>query len=190
MIDYDKLKKDVEDLLRNDFSGHDFKHTIRVYNNVILISDSIPGSDKDVVKISALLHDIAYSTKFFSGEHGDVSAELAEPIVERLELSEKQKETILQSIKIHNFFLHNEKDVPVEVKILRDADRLDALGYMGILRATSYASNAKRNPVEVLKDQLTYENKFETEKGKELSKAKVSVIREFINNLIQELGEN
>jgi len=104
MIDYEKLKKDIKYLLRNDFSGHDFEHTLRVYHNAILISKSVIGADKDVIKISALLHDIAYSKKFFSGEHGDISAELAEPIVEGLELSGKQKQMILQAITLHNFF--------------------------------------------------------------------------------------
>lgn len=187
MIDYNKLKENIETLLKDDYSGHDFKHVIRVYNNVILISNSIPESDIDVTKLSALFHDIAYFKKFFSGEHGAVSAELTRPIIEGLELSRKQKESILYAIRLHNFWLYNEKESPIEVKILRDADRLDAIGYTGIVRAISYAANAKKDFIKVLKDQLTLEDKFETKKGEELSKEKIVIIKDFINNLIQEV---
>jgi len=67
---------------------------------------------------------------------------------------------------------------------------LDAVGYTGILRAISYASNAKKGTIEVLKNQLTFENKFETETGKAISKTRIDIVKDFINNLIQDLDGN
>jgi uncharacterized protein len=88
---------------------------------------------------------------------------------------------------LHNFWFHNEKDVPKEVKILRDADRLDALGYIGIVRAISYAVSSKKDVIKTIEEQLVLEKQFETQKGKELAKEKLMVMRSFIENLKKDL---
>ena len=180
-----KLKDIVKKGLDHEGSGHDFKQTMKVYNNAMKIAEG-ENVDLDVIKTSVLFHDYAYSEKFFEGEHGDISAKLAKPIIEKENFAKEQVRKILLSIEKHNFWQHNESDVPIETKILRDADRLDAIGYTGILRAISYAINAKKNPIQSLKDQLTIS--FETKKGIELSNERFRVIREFIQNIESEFN--
>jgi uncharacterized protein len=185
MVDFDKLNALVKKGLKKDHSGHDYAHTMRVYSNAIKIAHN-EKTDIVVVKLAVLFHDYAYSSKFFSGEHGDVSAKLSKPILEKLNITDEQKQLILFSIVRHNYWYHKQRDVPIETKILRDADRLDAIGYTGIFRAISYAINAKIDVVGSLKFQLRLEKEFETKKGKELAKPRLAVLKTFIKNLEKE----
>jgi len=188
MINFDKMRKQVWELLDGEGSGHDFSHTIRVMNNALAISDAEEDVDIDVIRAAALLHDVAYSKDFFEGEHGDVSADIAKDLLKEYDFNGEQIDKILEAIRLHNFWFHNEKNVFIEVRILRDADRLDALGYTGIIRAISYASNVSKDGLKILEDQLVLEEQFETEKGKKLSKIKIDVMKKFIEELKRDKG--
>lgn len=183
MINYPELIAYVQKALEHESSGHDFAHTMRVYTQAERIAVATNACDADVVRIAALFHDIAYAQQFFAGEHGDVSAEAAKPVIAPLDLTDEQRALILHAISIHNFWIHKDSNVPIEIKILRDADRLDAIGYSGIVRAIAYAVNAKKDKIQSLEDQLTLEQQFETEKGKKLAQPRIAVIQKFIADL-------
>ena len=71
MIDFKKIKIHVKDKLGRESSGHNFHHVNRVYLNALRISKAEKNCDLDVVKGTALLHDMAYSKKFFPGKNSD-----------------------------------------------------------------------------------------------------------------------
>ena len=53
----EQAKKYVEDFFKYDFSGHDYYHTIRVYNMAKTLSE-VEGGDKKIIELAALLHDV------------------------------------------------------------------------------------------------------------------------------------
>ena len=133
----------VKEQLKNAEGGHDWFHIERVYKNALLIAE---GEDCDVtvVKLGALLHDIADS-KFHNGDES-VGPKTARMFLEAQNVTE---ETILHVIAIienisfkgGNF---EQQFRSKELEIVQDADRLDALGAIGIARTFNYGGFKNR----------------------------------------------
>ena len=133
----------VKEQLKNAEGGHDWFHIERVYKNALLIAE---GEDCDVtvIKLGALLHDIADS-KFHNGDES-VGPNTARTFLEAQNVTE---ETILHVIAIienisfkgGNF---EQQFRSKELEIVQDADRLDALGAIGIARTFNYGGFKNR----------------------------------------------
>lgn len=133
----------VKDKLDGAEGGHDWFHIERVYKNSLLIAQN-EVCDLTVVKLGALLHDIADS-KFHAGD------ETVGPVVARafLEQEEVSEETVNHVIKIiENISFKGGKVQQefksIELDIVQDADRLDAIGAIGIARAFNYGGFKNR----------------------------------------------
>lgn len=133
----------VKQKLENAEGGHDWFHIERVYKNAQLIAKD-ENCDVIIVKLGALLHDIADS-KFHDGDES-VGPKVAR---EFLELQKVDEEIILHVINIiknisfkgGNF---EKKFSSIELDIVQDADRLDALGAIGIARCFNYGGFKNR----------------------------------------------
>lgn len=183
MIDFDKLRKEVYEKLAEEPSGHDYSHIMRVFKNAVLIAQSEQGVDMDVLKASALLHDMAYAEKFYEEAYAQKSEEIAKGFVSEKDFTTDQIEKIMETIRQHDIWVNFKKDVPIETKILRDSDRLDYLGHTGIVRSIAFASQAGKNYIETLQCTLKLESDFETSKGKELSKTRIQTVKNFLKKL-------
>lgn len=133
----------VKEELQNAEGGHDWFHIERVYKNALLISES-ENVDKTVVSLGALLHDIADS-KFHNGDE-TVGPRKAGQFLKSQNISE---EIIVQVIKIieNVSFKGGNKEQEFhskELEVVQDADRLDALGAIGIARAFNYGGFKNR----------------------------------------------
>lgn len=133
------LKKHIE----KDTTGHDFYHTMRVLKTSVKIAKK-EGGDIFTIQLAAIFHDIA-DWKFNSGD---------------LKLSEKYARNFLEKHKIPSNTINNVCDIisnlsfkggnvkdnmkTLEGKIVQDADRLDALGAIGIARAFAYGGKTNR----------------------------------------------
>lgn len=133
------LKQKIKELFVNDCSGHDYWHSIRVLNVVEKISKT-EKCDKYIVMIAALLHD-ADDTKIF----GTVDYKNARCIMSECYLTEDTIDHVIDIIKEISF-KGTETISPksIEGKIVQDADRLDAMGAIGIARAFAYGGNNNR----------------------------------------------
>lgn len=133
----------VKQQLENAEGGHDWFHIERVYKNALLIAD---GEDCDltVVKLGALLHDIADS-KFHDGDES-IGPKTARAFLESQNASEDVIEHVIAIIDNISFKGGNfEKTFhSKELEIVQDADRLDALGAIGIARAFNYGGFKNR----------------------------------------------
>ena len=133
----------VKHQLENAEGGHDWFHIERVYKNALLIAKE-EKCDLEVVKLAALLHDIADS-KFHNGDES-VGPKTAKTFLEAQNVKE---ETILHVIAIienisfkgGNFDRHFHS---IELAIVQDADRLDAIGAIGIARTFNYGGFKNR----------------------------------------------
>jgi uncharacterized protein len=135
---------DIQTIARNMFTGarasHNWDHTLRVLRLCEHIGTA-EQADMDVLRAAAVLHDIGRPHQDASRGslcHAVHGAVLAEPIVAMLVFSPGQKDNILHCIRTHRF-RGNHIPETIEAKILFDADKLDAIGAIGIARAYLFA---------------------------------------------------
>jgi len=103
------------------------------------------GADHDICEAAALLHDIGRGRPAEpSSGHAAVSAERAKPILERVGCPPEKVPVILSAIAQHSFH-QGETPRELEARILQDADRLDAMGAVGIARAFMRAGEQGRS---------------------------------------------
>ena len=127
----------VKQKLEGAEAGHDWFHIERVWKLANKIAEHEP-SDRIVVQLGALLHDIA-DPKFHNGDE-----ELAVRVSRSFLESENVDESIIQKVLyiIQNISFKNRNEVigekSIELKIVQDADRLDAIGAIGIARTFNF----------------------------------------------------
>ncbi len=137
-----ELKTIVRKRLANAEAGHDWLHIERVYNNAELILADEPEADKDLVRIAILLHDIA-DAKFHDGDES-IGASTAKQIMIDLKLDRKIIEQvclIIEHMSFRKTLDANHAYRSLELDIVRDADRLDAIGAVGIARTFAYGAH-------------------------------------------------
>lgn len=133
----------VKQLLFGESTGHDWWHVYRVWHNAIHIGKQ-EHADMFIVELAALLHDIA-DWKFHSGDDSAGPRE-AKVWLERLHAQPEVISRVCTVIKEVSFKGAGVQTVPstLEGKIVQDADRLDALGAIGIARAFAYGGHKRR----------------------------------------------
>ncbi len=138
------LKKYVKKIYAKNDPAHDFMHIMRVYKNAERICKS-ENVNRKLVLISVLLHDIVKKTHSDkrSKSSADLSADKAKSILKKLQFSENEINIVTEAIRNHSFTKGKISD-SIEGKILQDADRLDALGAVGIARVFSVSGSKKR----------------------------------------------
>lgn len=127
----------------NEGTGHDWHHILRVTNNALLISDT-EGGDKTVIELAALLHDI--DDHKFNGGDVEAGARTAKKVMIELGFDEELIEKVTSIINKVSYKGANVDSVPnsIEGQIVQDADRLDAIGAIGIARAFAYGGSKNR----------------------------------------------
>jgi len=202
----DSLKNEVKKRMAND-SAHDFEHTMRVYKNAQKICKKEKANEK-VVLCAALLHDvISYPKSDKRSKMSSIeSAKQSKKILEKLNFSEEEIEVISDAIRDHSFS-QNKIPKTLEGQILQDADRLDALGAIGIARVFATGGSLKR-PFYNIDDPfckrripndkiwtvdhfsqklLKLESLMNTKSGKAEAKKRTRVLKEFLNHLKQDI---
>lgn len=154
----------IKEVFSEDCSGHDYHHSVRVYKNALNIAHK-EGGNIFLIKLSALLHDVD-DRKLFdtSGKLLNARRFLIENCVDDTSINEICK--IIKSVS----FRGNETVIPdsIEGRIIQDADRLDAIGAIGIARTFAYGGYKGRpiyEPHEKPIDTMTaieYENHIST----------------------------
>jgi len=149
----------VKKTLKNAEGGHDWWHVLRVWKTAINIAEK-ENANRFIVELGALLHDIADS-KFHQGNE-----EIGPRMAREFLLSNKvDKETIdhiesiIRNISFKNSFSENTFH-SIEFDIIQDADRLDAIGAIGIARTFNYGGHIKAemyNPDIPARTNLTQE---------------------------------
>lgn len=130
-----KTKAFVMEILRNAEPGHDILHAFRVHANALKIAEE-ETCNKRVVELSALLHDIA-DAKFNDGNETQGS-EMARAFLQSIGLPDNEIFDVIFVIDNISFRKGQPSTMTPELAIVQDADRLDAIGAIGIARAFSY----------------------------------------------------
>ena len=135
----------VQRELKDSEGGHDWFHIQRVFRNTLHIARE-EKIDLLVVSLAALLHDIA-DPKFHNGDE-EIGPKKAAAFMADLDISEARREHVVQIIR-HISYKNSLEDSKSrfdsrELQVVRDADRLDAMGAIGIARAFNYGGHAGR----------------------------------------------
>ena len=146
-----KIKMKVLELLKMESTGHDFYHIQRVVNNSIQICKT-EEADEYYAILLAYLHDVG-DYKIHDGM--DKTEEIVSHILLELNFKTNDIQQIIRDIDLIGFKGGlNKKPNKMEVQIVQDADRLDAMGAIGIARAFAYGGK---------KGRLLYDPNFEPE---------------------------
>lgn len=201
----DSIKNDVKRIIEND-PAHDFEHVMRVYKNAQKICKKENVNEK-LVLCAVLLHDIVSYPKShkYSKLSSIHSAKKSEQILKKYTFSDDEIAIVSNAICDHSFS-QNKIPETLEGKILQDADRLDALGAIGIARVFATAGSLnrpfynqndpfcnKRKPDDRIwtvdhffQKLLKLESLMNTKSGKLEAKKRTLVLKKFLNQLKQE----
>ncbi len=202
-----KLFKEVEKRMENNDSAHDFEHVLRVYRNASKICKTENANTK-LVLTAALLHDIISFKKSDSrSKTSSIKSSIeAKKILQKYNYSDKELKIISNAIETHSFS-KNKTPKTLEGKILQDADRLDALGAVGIARTfavggaekrsfyntkDAFCKNRKPNDKvwtvdHFYKKLLLLESKMNTRTAKTEAKRRTKLIKKFLNDFKKEI---
>ncbi len=181
------IKPEVEKIFSGDQTGHDVSHLERTLKAALHIQ-SFEGGNKLVVGLAAYLHDVHRIIKPKFGDYASPkdSLPIIEKILNKTDLDLDTKNKILECVEFHECYNWSDpknKHRSLEVHILQDADNLDAIGAMGIIRAFNYGI-IRNIPMYNANEPLVYDiNYIEDHDTKE------SVIHYFYNKLFR-LGKN
>ena len=199
----EKIAQEVKEKMNND-PAHDFAHIMRVYNNAkkICKDQDVPAN---LVLTAVLLHDIIKDPKN-SKDSSQQSANEARRILAKYNFSADDIDIICDAILTHSFS-QNKNPTTLVGKILQDADRLDALGAVGIARTFTVGGFANRplyNPLDPFctKRQpddkrwtvdhfftklLCLEDMMYTTYAKKEARRRTNILRSFLSQLQKEL---
>ena len=186
---FDKAIEYIEELFKDDHGGHGADHTLRVYHNAVTIAEEMDGCDMDVVRLAALLHDADDHKLFRTENNANARAFLAANGVPR-----EQQDAVCRVIDSVSFSRNKGKvpDTP-EGKIVQDADRLDAIGAIGIARTFAYGGEHGRpleDSIQHFYDKLLLlKDMMNTEPARRLAKERHAVLEAFLREWKKETGE-
>ena len=141
MMGQTEIKTVAQGLLASDSSSHGWDHADRVWNLCRHIGRA-EGADLEVLGLAAYLHDIGRPEERASGGevcHAVAGAERARRILEEHGYREETIERVVHCIASHRFRRNGERPRTLEARVLFDADKLDAIGAVGIGRAFLFA---------------------------------------------------
>lgn len=193
----------VKQKLKDAEAGHDWFHIERVFKNALLIAQH-EECDIEIVKLGALLHDIADS-KFNDGDE-TIGPRIAREFLESQKIAESKIQHVVAIIENISFKGGNfeKKFNSKELEIVQDADRLDAIGAIGIARTFNYGGFKNRQlynpniPPKMYMSKEEYKNseaptlnhfyekllllkdKMNTKTGKELAKDRHRFMENFL----------
>ena len=196
----------VKEKFENEFSGHDYFHTLRVFNTATRIAEQ-EGANVEIVQLAALLHDVddrKISPKTYQTQ------ENARCFLTSHGVDDITVERICRIIREISFGANDVPPTSKEGMCVQDADRLDAMGAIGIARAFAYGGNHNRHMYhpdikpnlnmtkeEYVKSESTtinhfYEKLFKltelmnTESAIKIAKEREAYMRDFVARFLEE----
>lgn len=138
-----QIKSMIQKQFENESTGHDWFHIERVYNMAAFLQKT-EGGDIEIIELAALLHDV--SDHKFNGGSATLGGDIAYEMLINLNYSPVKAEKVREIINQVSYKGANVEHITssIEAKIVQDADRLDAIGAIGIARAFAYGGNKER----------------------------------------------
>lgn len=202
----EKTREFVAYFLEGEPSSHDMSHINRVETLCLEIQKE-EGGDLLILQLAALLHDVGVIKEHEEGgDHALYSAEIASEFLGKAGLGKEVIEAVTSCILTHRFSGEKRPEI-IEARILQDADRLDALGAVGIFRAVfsmgalrmlKYVTgidkgNSKKtvyieDPIEGFNEYMHYKpftipEKLNTDASKRIAEERLKIMRLYLEAL-------
>lgn len=187
----DEIIKRAIDYLENIFTGnsdgHGADHSLRVYNNALNIRKAYECNEL-YVDLGALLHDVD-DHKLFNNKNNENARKF---LIEN-DFDSEATEDIIEIINSVSFTKNKcTKPKTIEASIVQDADRLDAIGAIGVARTFMYSGKNGRDIEDSLKhfDEklLLLKDMMNTDEAKRLAEKRDSFMKEFLSEINDELN--
>ena len=186
----DRITQEAMEYIRALFAGtadgHGAEHTLRVWRNAMRIAEAEPDCDRQVVSLVALLHD-ADDHKLFSTENNAN----ARRFLEKHGVPQEEADRICRAINAVSFSKNRDRrpENP-EGRIVQDADRLDAIGAVGIARTFAYGGKHGRTPEDSIahfhEKLLLLKDLMNTDKARELAEERHAFMEAFLREWDEE----
>ncbi|MEM9644283.1 MAG: HD domain-containing protein [Planctomycetota bacterium] len=192
------VEREVRQRMDGLQAGHGMDHVLRVLSTARRIQAEV-GGDKQIIELASLLHDVG-DAKFHHGV--ERSAEFAREILSRLGVQRDRIELIahiVDNISVRKGVAAD--PLTLEGQIIQDADRLDALGAVGIVRTIEYGaavgqpfyapdrSDGKTGVAHFHEKLFRLKGKLNTETARQIAEAREQFMHQFLAQYIQEYGE-
>ncbi len=203
------LLEEAKPLYEGKDPAHDFSHALRVYRNAKVIGKK-ESADMQVLLLAALLHDAGSGPKLRkrSAESEARKLSTVEDFLKRKDLREEVIEKVLRAVEVHSFSKGIEP-ATLEAKVLQDADRLDAIGAIGIARVfltggalgrdlynpddpfckVREPDDGRWNLDHFYRKLLKLEDGMHTETGRRLARRRGIVLRRYLSDLEEEISK-
>ena len=176
----------IQDLFSTNAGGHDVDHTMRVYRNALKIAAAEPDCDPEIIALASLLHDADDHKLFATGNNANARR--------FLEDNHMPQETIDRICDVINSvsFSQNRGRVPetLEGRIVQDADRLDAMGAIGVARTFAYGGEHGRqleDSIQHFYDKLLLlKDLMNTDMGKAMAEERHAFLEAFLEEYLKE----
>jgi uncharacterized protein len=203
----EEIKEKVKEYMHQDiFPGHDFNHVTRVRNLAMHIG-KIEKGDLGILELACWLHDLGrVKEKELNKSHAEISVEIAKQFFKEVGYSSQKIKDILYAISVHSW---KNKAKTKEAQILQDADKLDVMGALGIMRIFGYGGYYHRleydskDPICLNKKKYDdkrysidhfYEKIFKlpkllyTKEAKRIAKNRIFYMKSFLKELYREIS--
>ena len=170
----------IKQLFGNTADGHDADHSLRVFNNAMSIAKNYPDCDLTLIALAALLHDVDDHKLFKTENNANARSFLNEQ-----EMDPNSIDKICDIINAVSFSKNKGKHPEtIEAKIVQDADRLDALGAVGIARTFAYGGR-KGRPMEASIEHfheklLLLKDLMNTPEAREIAEKRHAFLEQFL----------
>jgi uncharacterized protein len=201
---------DVRQYYPADDPVHGFSHVLRVYRLCQRIG-SAEGADLRILGAAALLHDVDGDVDVRE-EHQLAAARFAASLLSKQGWDQESIDRVAHCIRAHRFRDDREEPRSLEARVLFDADKLDAIGAVGVARAVAYAVRAGMDVFAVPSSQFLQNGNLEpgesqtvaheylfklrhikdrlyTETGRSLAEKRHRLMEDFFHNWLEELSE-
>lgn len=179
--------------------SHDFKHVLRVYRLAMLMTHEtiVTGTpvDKEVVEMAALLHDVFYPKAYKHEPGAPTGTMLTKPFLQSISVADDMVDKVAFIANNISYSKQAKKPIPkdmrsIEMDIVQDADRLDAMGAIGVARCFAYGGHAGH---KMEKSRQHFDEKLvklsaliQTEAGAKIASRRQKLMLNFLNALDDE----
>jgi len=136
----ENIKNKIENQFKDQEGSHDWQHILRVYNMALHLHN-MEGGNREIIELAALLHDV--SDHKYNGGNFDEGWRVARQVIIDFGGTEELANSVSDVVKVVSFkgALVEDLETSLEGKIVRDADRLDAIGAIGIARTFAFGGS-------------------------------------------------
>jgi len=164
---------------------HAKDHVLRVLRRCIRLGEQL-NADLEILVAAVYLHDLGRHY-IDDKAHGALSALKAEPVLERINFPQEKRDAVLHTIRVHDVGATPEDRTTLESKILYDADKIDTLGVVGVLRYIRHFYGKK--PIDYMLDDIDARwEGLALPETRDLALQDYKYIKDYFAQLKEELG--